>query len=94
MNQFTNQWRKDYLTGLRESHRINSQQRGTSDIKVGDVAVLKDDSTKRAFWKLGLIDELITGRDGKIRAALVRVGGSDGQARLLKRSIYIYIQLN
>jgi len=87
LNQFTNQWRKDYLTRLRELHCTNSQQRGTSDIKVGDVAAFKDDSTKKAFRKLGLIDELITGRDGKIRAALVLVGSSDDQACLLKRSI-------
>ena len=76
------------MTGLRESHRVNSRRTGTSiDVTVGDVVVLKDDSTKRAFWKLGLVEELIAGRDGKIRAALVRVGSGDTPTRLLKRSI-------
>ncbi|XP_065895893.1 uncharacterized protein [Dysidea avara] len=84
LNQFTKQWRKEYLTGL----RANSRRTGTSiDVTVGDVVVLKDDSTKRAFWKLGLVEELIAGRDGKIRAALVRVGSGDTPTRLLKRSI-------
>ena len=92
LNQFTKQWRKEYLTGLRESHRANSQRTGASrDAAVGDVVVVKDDSTKRAFWKLGLVKELIAGRDGKIRAALVRVGSSDTRPRLLKRStLHLY----
>ena len=57
-------------TGLRESHWINSQKTRTStDVTVGDVVVLKSNSTKRAFWKLEIVEELIAGRDGKIRAA-------------------------
>ena len=48
--------------------------------------VLKDDSTKRSFWKLAVVQELIPGRDGKIRAAWVRVANSDAQPRLLKKS--------
>ena len=84
--QFTNQWRKNYLTGLRESHRINCTRTKLPMISIGDVVVLKDDSTKRSFWKLAVVKELIPGRDVKIRAVWVRVANNDVQPRLLKRS--------
>ena len=53
-------------------------------ISVGDVIILKDDLTKRMFWKLGIVKELITGRDGQTRAALIKV---PNYAKLLRRSI-------
>ena len=87
LNQFTRQWRKEHLTGLRESHRTNSRWNGFSEITVGVVGVLKDDSTKRVFWKLGVVEELVTGRHNKIRVALVRVGSSDNSTHFLKHSI-------
>ena len=86
LTQFTNQWRKNYLTGLHESHHINCTQTRLPIISIGDVVVLKDDSTKRSFWNLAVVKELIPGRDGKIRAAWVRVANNNTQPRLLKRS--------
>ena len=56
-------------------------------IKVGDVVLLYDKGTKRAFWKLAVVNELIQGSDDKVRAALIRVGSDKGPAKLLKRSI-------
>ena len=44
-------------------------------VNVGDVVILKDDSMKRVFWKLGQIIELLNGSDGKARAALVNESG-------------------
>lgn len=38
--------------------------------------MLQKDSTKRVLWKLAIIKELITGIDGKIRAAVVQVADS------------------
>ena len=86
LTQFTNQWRKDYLTGLRESHRNSCSSSKEPQISIDDVVVLKDDSTKRTFWKLAVVKELIPGRDDKIRAAWVKVASDDGSSHLLKRS--------
>ena len=86
LTQFTNQWRKDYLVGLRETHCANSTRNSSSKITVGDVVVLKDDSVKRAFWKLVVVKELIPGRDGEIRAAWVRVASDGSQPHMLKQS--------
>ena len=57
-------------------------------IKVGDVVLLLDDGTKRSFWKLAVVNELIQGNDDKVRAAVIKVGSDKSPAKLLKRSIY------
>ena len=56
-------------------------------ITVGDIVILKNDSTSRAFWKLGKVEQLIPGKDGKVRAAIVKVSSSNGKNQLLKRVI-------
>lgn len=42
--------------------------------------------TKRVLWKLAIVKELLTGVDGRVRAAVVQVSGS---RNLLKRSTCI-----
>jgi len=39
------------------------------------------------LWKLALVNELLPGEDGQIRAAVIWVGNERGPARLLKRSV-------
>ena len=57
-------------------------------IRVVDVVILKDDSTKRLFWKLAVVHELLSGRDGQVRAAVIKVGAVDEgkRATFLRRS--------
>ena len=45
-----------------------------ASISVGDIVIVKSDTTKRIFWKLGRVKELLAGKDGRVRAAKVRVG--------------------
>ena len=50
LNQFTRQWRRDYLLGLREHYQCqNNKQKNTTPIKTGDVMVMKDDHTAQ-YW--------------------------------------------
>jgi len=86
LQQFTTQWRKEYLLGLREVHKSILQTRGGSSISVGDVVVMKDDS-KRMFWRLALVEELLTGSDGHVRAATVRAVKSGRQGQMFRRSV-------
>jgi len=52
------------------------------------VVILKeDDSMKQVFWKLGRIIELLSGSDGKARAALVNVANESGIPKVLRCSI-------
>ena len=42
--------------------------------KEGDVVIIKGDDKNRAHWNLGIIEKLIPGKDGIIRAVRLRAG--------------------
>ena len=42
----------------------------------GDVVIIKGKEKNRGFWKLGIVKELITGRDRIFRGAKLRAGRS------------------
>jgi len=48
--------------------------------------VLHNELTKHVFWKLGIVTELLTGRDGLTRAAIVKMVNCD-KTSCLWRSI-------
>ena len=76
-----------YLINLREYHRVKRQATKGPEIAVGDVVILKNDSTKRLFWRLAIIQELLTGSDGKVRAAVIKIIDDQNKSRSLRRSI-------
>jgi hypothetical protein len=85
LEHFWNRWRREYLVELRECHR--RLYKSSSDvISVGDVVIIHDDSP-RGFWKLGLVERLIEGRDNEVRGAVVRVKSGQGASSFLKRPI-------
>ena len=89
--QFTNIWRKQYLLQLRENHTLKSRRQGKHcNIVVDDMVILKDEPTKRAFWKLARVKDLITGRDQQVRAAVIKLPDS---SRFLRRSVTQLIPL-
>lgn len=90
LSQFTRRWRNEYLTSLREQVTKGSSERNVNaKFKVGDVVILKNDSVARAFWKLAKVEELLLGRDGTVRAAIVTVprGTSSNSNQRLRRPI-------
>ena len=66
---FWNRWRHEYLTSLREFHKTTGTNK--QSIKKGEVVLVHDD-THRSTWKLAVIESLIEGGDGLIRAANIR----------------------
>jgi len=93
LENFTKQWRREYLTGLRETHSRHRREASKDEAIVGDVVILKDDTTKRVFWKLAVIEELLMGKDGQARAAKVKVVNGDGRQTRLRRSLKHLIPL-
>ena len=93
LNQFTNQWRTEYLLSLRESSRV-SRGSDKSVIGVGDIVILKNDKSSRAFWKLARVEELIKSRDNVVRSARIRVLNTEnGKSTYLRRPIQHLIPL-
>ena len=69
IQHFRRRWKEEYLTSLREFHRATG--RNDQTIKVGDI-VLVHDETPRMTWKMAVIEQLIRGNDGLVRAANIR----------------------
>ena len=68
-------WTSEYLQALLEQHRLkygNAENR----LAVGDVVIIKSVERNRNCWPLGIIDELIMGRDQVVGGAKLRVGKS------------------
>ena len=55
-----------------EKTRVVNARTDKESLAVGDVVFLKED-TSRCLWRMAKIEELIPGRDGKIRSAKIRV---------------------
>jgi hypothetical protein len=88
LERFTKQWRNEYLLALRERASIKTRGNRNPDIAVGDIVIIRNDQTKRNFWKLAKVEELLCGEDGVARAAIVRVlRENSDHSQLLRRSI-------
>ena len=90
LSHFWNRWRKEYLTNLRESHRINNCKQ--VQINTEDIVLVHDEHAKRATWKIGIVEEIIKGQDGHIRGAKVRTVGK-GKKEFLNRPVQKLVPL-
>jgi hypothetical protein len=58
------------LLSIREA--ASSSNNGTRDvITEGDIVILKNESTKRLFWKIAKVEELIRSIDGVVRKPII-----------------------
>jgi hypothetical protein len=75
VEQFWQQWSNDYLLNLRSRTRYDHDAgRGVNILpEPGHVVVIKDPGLVRGRWRLGRIEELIQGHDGKVRSVNVRL---------------------
>ena len=85
LDHFWARWRKEYLLELRESHR-KLHKSNPDTVSVGDVIIVHDDGP-RGFWRLGIIEKLIKGKDSQVRGAVVRVKSGQGVSSFMKRPI-------
>ena len=93
VNRFWERWRKEYLLELRESHRYSRGHLNPSHVSVGDIVIVHSTKQPRGFWKLGRIKELLIGRDGEVRGAVLRVASKGLQATVLQRPIQLLYPL-
>ena len=84
LKHFWNRWHREYLTSLREVHKLQNNK--PNSIEKGDIVLVQDDNTKRNTWKVGIVEELIKGRDGEIRGAKVRKS-QRGKIEILSRPL-------
>ena len=81
------------MLSLRESSKSNLKDSDNGPIAVGDMVILRNDNTRRMFWKLAKVEELLPSSDGVVRSAKVRVNGQGGKPITLRRPIQHLIPL-
>lgn len=73
LSHFWERWRGEYLAGLREIHRLQNKE--PVGIKPGEIVLVSGENKKRGIWRMGIVEELIVGKDRHIRGAKVRMPG-------------------
>lgn len=66
-------WSNEYLKYLRERHNLTHREKGARPNE-GDVVLIKGDERNRAKWKIGIVKNIMPGKDGKVRAVRLRAG--------------------
>ena len=74
-------WSSEYQRALLERHRLKYGS-SKNPLSVGDVLIFKSEEPNQNCWPLGIVEKLIAGRDGVVRAAKVRT-----QKTILERAI-------
>ena len=85
LNHFWKRWKGEYLLELRESHRYGCTGVQNSQVSAGDIVLVLDE-VPRAVWRLAKVEEVLTGRDGLSRGAVVRVTAKK-RSKVLRRPI-------
>ncbi|XP_078051448.1 uncharacterized protein LOC144477596 [Augochlora pura] len=68
MEHLRNRFRKEYLSQLIARGNVREPRK----LKIGDVVMIGDDNRKRVIWPLARIEELVVGRDGVVRVAVLK----------------------
>lgn len=84
-DRFWQRWRQEYLPTLIPRNKWTQE---SENIGIGNVVVIYDENSPRNFWKKGVIEEVHTGTDGRVRSASVRTSGG-----LLDRPVTKLIKL-
>ena len=58
LHKFSKNWKNEYLLSLLEAYKTSNTFNEPS-INVNDIVILRDEQTKRSFWKLCRVTELL-----------------------------------
>ena len=82
-----NRWTREYVRGLREQHRI-TRPKSIQYPKVGEVVIVEEDQKPRNTWKLAIVKQLITGKDGVTRGAKLKTAGGNNYLERAIQHLY------
>ena len=87
LKNFTRIWRHEHLISLKETHAYQKGALNSRAVTVGKVAILKDDTTKKMYWILAVVEEWISWQDRQIRVSIVRVIYCDSKPSRIRCSV-------
>ena len=71
LSRIWSRWKKEYLVDLQEYHRMNKHVSNT--VERGEVALVHEAGAMKLTWDMGVITDLITGKDGEVRGVTIQV---------------------
>ena len=77
---------------MREAHRYGKKGTDKSPISVGNIVLVHDDKP-HGFWRLAKVNQLLTGKDGLVRGAVVRITSGKDRVTDLQRPIQLLYPL-
>ena len=92
LEHFWKCWSSEYLQELRE-HWKNSSSKSKRYIQENDVVLIFEDKRPRSQWRLGKVVELIHGRDGCVRGAVLQTCTKEGRRSKIRRPVNRLIPL-
>ena len=92
LNQLWKKWHQEYLLELREAHRYGKKGTAISPISVGSIVLVHDEKPRR-FWRLAKVNQLLTGKDGLVRGAVVKVTSGKDKFTELQRPLQLLYPL-
>lgn len=69
VQQIWKRWHSDYLNQLQQRHKW---QFNKINVKPNTMVLIKEDNLPPLKWLLGRIEEVVTGKDGKVRVVVVK----------------------
>ncbi|GFY47288.1 DUF1758 domain-containing protein [Trichonephila inaurata madagascariensis] len=81
---FWRRWQIDYLNSMQGRTKWKS---GTSNIKIGDVVIIKEDNLLSSMWPLGKVISTHPGKDGIVRVVTLKTTKGLYQRPIVKLSI-------
>ena len=64
-------WSREYVRSLRERH-VNAGGKQAATPRKGSAVIIRDENKNRNAWKLGIVTDLVNGKDGVTRGAKVK----------------------
>lgn len=66
---FWDKWRQQYLVSLQQRAKWTTEH---INAKIGECVLVKEDNIPPTVWRMGIIEKVFPGKDGKIRVSSVR----------------------
>ena len=91
LNHFWRRWRGEYLLQLRECHGYNWSGGAGREPHIG-VVLLRSDNKLRGLWKLARVQQVLRGKDGCVRGAVLQVPSGDSGSNIQGRPLqYLHL---
>ena len=86
MNHFWSRGRNEYLMELLECHRVEKRN-GNEIVSLGDIVVVREEARPRGHWRLGKVENLISGAARQTRGTVVKVFSKKERSTPIKRLV-------